>query len=121
MFHHTHCRVGYDNGPQVCDPRAPEWLPYMEGHERWWDAIWHASKKRGDSVVTMIAEHGPPNYQQTCPYSREPLAHIWDVNHWIHLRRQKRFADLFCGTFGKGENSKLVPSATQGYEPETKP
>eukprot|EP00929_Paragymnodinium_shiwhaense_P003850 TRINITY_DN104535_c0_g1_i1.p1 TRINITY_DN104535_c0_g1~~TRINITY_DN104535_c0_g1_i1.p1 ORF type:complete len:393 (+),score=53.90 TRINITY_DN104535_c0_g1_i1:115-1293(+) len=123
MFHHTHCRVGYDHGPQVADPRAPEWLPYMEGHERWWDAIWHASKKRGDALVTMIAEHGPPNYQQTLPYSREPLAHIWDVNHWIHLRRQKRFEALFCsgGAGGKDENSKLVPSETQGYEPETRP
>jgi len=32
---HVHCRVGYDHGPQVSDPRAPEWIPYMEGHERW--------------------------------------------------------------------------------------
>ena len=35
QVYHTHCRVGYDHGPQVPDPRAPEWLPYMEGHERW--------------------------------------------------------------------------------------
>ena len=47
---HTHCRVGYDHGPQVADPRAPEWIPYMEGHERWWDAIWKAQKARGQKV-----------------------------------------------------------------------
>ncbi len=34
----------------------------------------------------MIAEHGPPNYQQTLPHTREPVAHIWDVNLWIQAR-----------------------------------
>ena len=27
------------------------------------------------------------------PDTNEPLANIWDVNHWIALRRQKRFAE----------------------------
>merc|ERR1711871_1358494 len=114
---HTHCRVGYDHGPQVADPRAPEWITYMEGHERWWDAIWKAQAARGDESTTMIGEHGPPNYQPTLPHSREPVASIWDVNHWVQLRRQKRFAELF----GEENISKLVPSDTQGYEPETNP
>lgn len=114
---HTHCRVGYDHGPQVPDPRAPEWKPYMEGHERWWDAIWKAQAARGMKVTTMIGEHGPPNYQQTLPYSGEPVAHIWDVNHWVQLRRQLRFSELF----GSENTSKLVPSSTQGFEPTTSP
>jgi len=114
---HTHCRVGYDHGPQVADPRAPEWLPYMEGHERWWDAIWKAQAARGQQVTTMIAEHGPPNYQPCLPYTRTPIAKIWDVNHWISLRRQVRFAELH----GAENTSKIIPSDTQGFEPETKP
>lgn len=117
--YHTHCRVGYDHGPQVPDPRAPEWLPYMEGHERWWDAIWRAQVARGQQVTTMIGEHGPPNYQQTLPYSREPVAHIWDVNHWVQLRRQVRFQELF-GASG-GVTSRLAPSATQNELPATAP
>lgn len=117
QVYHTHCRVGYDHGPQVADPRAPEWLPYMEGHERWWDAIWKAQAARGQAVTTMIAEHGPPNYQPTLPYSREPVAHIWDVNHWIQLRRQERFAELF----GAENTSRLKPSGTQDAEPRTNP
>merc|ERR1712241_225354 len=36
---HIHGRVGYDHGPQVNDPRAPEWQGYLEGFERWWDEI----------------------------------------------------------------------------------
>ena len=90
MTHHVHCRVGYDHGPQVADPRAPEWIPYMEGFETWWDMIWKAQKERGDEFSTMTPEHGPPSYQQTVPFSGEPMAHIWDVNHWIALRRQER-------------------------------
>ncbi len=115
---HTQCRVGYDHGPQVVDPRSPEWIQYMEGSERWWDAIWKSQLARGCEYTTMIAEHGPPTYQQCMPGTGEPLANIWDVNHWIQLRRQKRFEKLFDSGH---QTSKLVPSETQGYEPETKP
>lgn len=64
-FFYVCARVGYDHGPQVPDPRAGEWLEYMEGHERWWDAVWRAAKDNGQEVVTMTPEHGPPNYQVT--------------------------------------------------------
>ena len=62
-FHHIHMRVGYDHGPQVPDPRAAKWLPYTEGHERWWDAIQAAAERRGAEEVTVTTEFGPPNYQ----------------------------------------------------------
>jgi len=116
-FRHTHCRVGYDHGPQVPDPRKGQWLSYMEGHERWWDKIWMEASKRGDKEVTMIAEHGPPNYQVCDPVTDKPLANIWDVNHWVSLRRQERFAELF----GRENTSRLIPSETQGLEPVTSP
>jgi len=116
-FRHTHCRVGYDHGPQVPDPRVGQWLEYMEGHERWWDAIWHAAAARGDEEVTMTPEHGPPSYQVCDPHTNKPLANIWDVNHWVGLRRQERFAQLF----GAENTSKLIPSETQGFEPITNP
>ena len=60
---HVHCRVGYDHGPQVPDPRVGQWLAYTEGHERWWDKIWDAAKARGDDEVCFTTEFGPPNYQ----------------------------------------------------------
>jgi len=116
-FEHTHCRVGYDHGPQVPDPRKGQWLAYMEGHERWWDAIWKAAAEQGLEEITMTPEHGPPNYQVCIPGSEEPLANIWDVNHWIGLRRQERFAQLF----GKENTSSLIPSKTQSYDPQTNP
>jgi len=116
-FKHIHCRVGYDHGPQVPDPRVGEWLKYMEGHEQWWDKVWLKAAADGDLEVTMTPEHGPPNYQICEPNTGKPLASIWDVNHWIGLRRQERFAELF----GKENTSKLIPSATQGFEPVTAP
>lgn len=54
QFLHTHCRVGYDHGPQVPDPRAAGWLEYMEGHERWWDSIWQAAAANGVEEITMV-------------------------------------------------------------------
>ncbi|XP_023342923.1 uncharacterized protein LOC111712519 [Eurytemora carolleeae] len=116
-FTHVHCRVGYDHGPQVPDPRVKEWIGYMEGHERWWDKIWMEADKKGDMEVTFTPEHGPPNYQVCDPNTKKPLSSIWDVNHWIGLRRQERFAELF----GAENTSKLIPSSTQGFEPRTKP
>lgn len=116
-FHHIHCRVGYDHGPQVPDPRLGQWLEYMEGHERWWDAIWQAAANRGDEEITMTPEHGPPNYQVCDPRTERPLADIWDVNHWIALRRQERFSELF----GAENTSRLISSNTQDSLPKTKP
>jgi len=117
QMRHTHCRVGYDHGPQVPDPRAPDWLEYMEGHERWWDVIWEKAAQAGVEEITMTPEHGPPNYQVCDPATNKPLADIWDVNHWIALRRQERFAQMF----GKENSSRLIESQTQGFSPVTRP
>jgi hypothetical protein len=114
---HTQCRVGYDHGPQVSDPRSPEWIHYMGGMEFWWDKIWQNQLARGCEYTTMLAEHGPPTYQAWVPGTKKPLASIWDINHWVQLRRQKRFVQFFDSTH---QTSKLVPSETQGYEPETR-
>eukprot|EP00949_MAST-11_sp_MAST-11-sp1_P005211 g5211.t1 len=116
---HVHCRVGWEQGPQVSDPRAPEFLKYMEGHEKWWDTIWLAQAAKGMAVSTMIAEHGPPPYQPVIPNTQEPLASIWDVNLWIQLRRQVRFNQVLPGS--EHETSKLKPSSTQGFLPATNP
>jgi len=46
QVHHIHARIGYDHGPQVADPRAPEWESYVKGHERWWRKIWKSQKQQ---------------------------------------------------------------------------
>lgn len=92
---HVHARVGYDHGPQVGDPREPYWEEYVKGHERWWDQIWEAQALAGQEVSTMTMEFGPPNYQHTDPKTGEPLADVWEVNHWMARRLQARFANKY--------------------------
>ncbi len=41
QIHHLHARVGYDQGPQVPDPRAPEYLPALNSHLNYWQQAWH--------------------------------------------------------------------------------
>lgn len=89
--HHIHCRVGFDHGPQVNDPSAPEWKSYVEGHEAWWDSVWRASEARGDKLTTITTEHGPPNYQPMKPFTQEPLADWWEVNSYVGDRQINRF------------------------------
>jgi len=104
--YHTHCRVGHNQGPQVADPRSPNATQYLEQHEAWWDLIWQSQKERGFEFTTLIAEHGPPPYQQVDPRTDKPLASTWHVNHWIHWRR----ATKFCELFGEGLTNPIGPA-----------
>lgn len=88
---HIHARVGFEEGPQVNDPRSPEWLAHLEGFEVWWDLIWNEQRKSGMTITTCTPEHGAPTYQHTVPYTKQPLADVWEVNTWIGERQKKRF------------------------------
>lgn len=92
---HIHGRIGYENGPQVNDPRAPEWTSHVEGFFQWWERIWELQAKRGLKVSTFTPEHGPAPYQISFPYQNTPMADIWNINHWIALKAQERFARKF--------------------------
>ena len=89
---HIHARVGYEEGPQVPDPRAPEYLPYVEAHERWWRMIWDAQAKRGDQISTLTPEFGPPAYLHTLPYTNAPVSDLWEICNWQAKRQAANFA-----------------------------
>ena len=95
---HIHARVGYEEGPQVPDPRAPEYALHLRAHERWWDWIWEAQASRGFSTTTLTPEFGPPSYLHTLPYTAMPVADLWSICDWQALRQAGRFADLGYGT-----------------------
>ena len=65
---HIHSRVGYPEGPQVSDPRAPEWKAALEKHLAWWDKIVAMRQQKG-SPVTVTAEFGPVSYMPTLPFT----------------------------------------------------
>lgn len=88
---HIHARIGHPQGPQVNDPRAPEWEKTVAQHFEWWDAVVARKKQKGERV-TFLTEFGPPNYMPTMPYTNKPLAALWEVNvHMMHALR-KRYA-----------------------------
>lgn len=101
---HIHARVGFEEGPQVGDPRAPEFADALARHEQWWEAVWDAQAKRGDAVSTLTPEHGPPPYQWTIP-GGVPMANIDEVNHWLAVRLSKKFE----AKFGAGSATILQP------------
>jgi len=86
---HIHARIGHPEGPQVNDPRAPEWESAVRAHFDWWDKIVEGKKQSG-SRLTILTEFGPPDYMPTLPYTREPLADQWAINvHMMHLLRKR--------------------------------
>jgi len=89
---HLHARVGYEQGPQVPDPRAPEFARHLEAHERWWDLVWAAQRQRGVKVTTLTPEFGPPGYLHTLPYTQTPVAPLAEICHWQAARQRDRFA-----------------------------
>lgn len=95
--HHLHARVGYEEGPQVPDPRAPEWSRHLTVHENWWNQIWKSQKKRGMKISTLTPEFGPPPYLHTLPYTQTPVAELPDVCDWIANRQKAHFRKLKFG------------------------
>lgn len=86
---HIHARVGYQEGPQVADPRAPEWKYAADAHFAWWDKVVERKKKAGERL-TMLTEFGPPLYMQTLPYTLQPLSNQWEINvYMLKLLRQR--------------------------------
>ncbi len=89
---HVHARVGYDQGPQVPHPNAPEYRSAREAHERWWDALWSAAARAGRHTVTMTPEFGPDGYLHALPFSGTPVADLDEINHWMARHERERFA-----------------------------
>lgn len=85
---HVHARCGYDQGPQVPDPRAPEYETSIASHERWWQHIVRTQSAMGATRFTFTPEFGPDGYMHCEPVTKRPVADIREVNHWMmrHLR-----------------------------------
>ncbi|MEO6288749.1 MAG: sugar phosphate isomerase/epimerase [Ginsengibacter sp.] len=87
---HIHARIGHPQGPQVNDPRAPEWDEAVKAHVAWWDKVVERKKQNGERL-TILTEFGPPDYMPTAPYSRKPLSDQWEVNVYMMQMLRKRY------------------------------
>lgn len=88
---HIHARIGHAEGPQVNDPRAPEWETAVKAHLSWWDEVVRRKKQQGE-LMTILTEFGPPDYMWTLPYTRQPLADQWAINVSMMQLLRKRYA-----------------------------
>ena len=106
--HHLHARVGYE-GPQVPDPRAPEWRNHLLVHERWWELIWTTRAAMGMREITLTPEFGPFPYLHSIPFTQEPISDLAAICDWMAGRQSSHFAawmrgeslsadDLGCGS-----------------------
>ena len=87
--HHIHARVGHPEGPQVNDPRAPEWKEVVKQHFDWWDVVVSRKKQTG-GVMTFLTEFGPETYMPALPYTRQPVANQWEINvHMLHELKKR--------------------------------
>ena len=87
---HIHARVGHAEGPQVNDPRAPEWKLAVDAHLTWWDKVVEYKIKSGSTRLTFLTEFGPVDYMPALPFSRQPVANQWEINvHMLQLLRAR--------------------------------
>jgi sugar phosphate isomerase/epimerase len=91
---HVHGRIGHEEGPQVNDPRAPEWSRQVAAHEAWWDEIVRSRLNAGAESFTFNPEFGPPNYMPTLPHTGQPVADLWEVCLYVAKRFEKRYSEL---------------------------
>jgi len=80
---HIHARVGYQEGPQVPDPAAPEWDEALQYHMAWWDKIIARKRAAGDALATITPEFGPYPYMVHLPYSQKPISDQWANNVYM--------------------------------------
>jgi len=90
---HVNARIGHAEGPQVNDPRAPEWEAAVKAHFSWWDKIVERKKREG-GAITFLTEFGPPDYMPTLPYTRQPLADQWAINVHMMQSLRKRYSTI---------------------------
>jgi len=88
---HLHARVGFEEGPQVPDPCAPEYAAHLKAHEGWWDLIWQSQQARGLAESFLTPEFGPPPYLHTLPHTNVPVADLANVCDWMARRQKRRF------------------------------
>ena len=88
---HIHTRVGHAEGPQVSDPRAPEWKNAVNAHFGWWDQVVEQKRREG-KLLTMLTEFGPIDYLPALPYTRQPVADQWEINKHMLDTLRTRYA-----------------------------
>jgi sugar phosphate isomerase/epimerase len=87
---HIHARVGYAEGPQVTDPRLPEWEEAVNVHLSAWDKVVNNLIKNGLDC-TITPEFGPHPYMLHLPFTQMPVANQWEINVYMKDLLKQRY------------------------------
>ena len=80
---YIHARVGYAEGPQIPDPRAPEWRGAVATHLELWQQIIDQHKTDDKESLYITPEFGPPAYMHTVPFTNQPVGDVWEQNVYM--------------------------------------
>lgn len=92
--HHIQARAGYDQGPQVPHPAAPEYRTALEFQQHFWQQIWLSQYQRGYQHTTLTPEFGADGYLHHLPFTNVPVADLWSLNAWMARHQQQRFSEF---------------------------
>lgn len=81
---HIHARIGHIQGPQITDPRAPEWQSMVNLHFNFWDQVYATQQHAGKQNFTVTTEFGPAPYMPVIPLTGQPIANQWEIN--LHMK-----------------------------------
>ena len=90
---HIHARVGFPEGPQIPDPRAPEWKEAVDIHVGWWKSIVERNRAEGKNLFTITSEFGPYPYMMILPNTQQPIVNQWEVNVYMKNMLKSLFSE----------------------------
>ncbi len=88
---HIHARVGYAEGPQITDPRLPEWEEAMNFHLSCWDRVFENFRQMNREHLTITPEFGPYPYMHHLPFTQMPVANQWEINLYMKDMLKDRY------------------------------
>ncbi|NBC83452.1 MAG: sugar phosphate isomerase/epimerase [Bacteroidetes bacterium] len=80
---YIHARIGFPEGPQIPDPRAPEWHETVEIYINWWQKVIDRAMAEGKSEFIILPEFGPVPYMTIQPFTQMTITNQWDVNAYM--------------------------------------
>lgn len=86
---HIHARVGFDEGPQISDPRNPAHAAWLERFTGWWKRILELRRAEGCDWFTISPEFGPYPYMPLNGAGADPVGDAWEINSWMHQYLRK--------------------------------
>lgn len=100
--HHIQARVGYDQGPQVPHPAAPEYQTALKFQQDFWQKIWRSQHRRGYQQTTLTPEFGADGYLHHLPFTNVPVADLWSLNAWMLYEEQQHFNEFLSSIENEG-------------------